>query len=434
MSEKRAEWTATLESGVFFRLTSTVVDAERDAGGRKRTVLVSYWPTEQPAVPPQDRSPVRRFQGVVTGRHYSVTDGDIDALHRVPFAELPPAVTHTAVDLLVDALLEDRTRVPTSDLKAAIARGREAETSQDVPQTLNVAQLVCKLRPDAFGEIVGPTLSLLAESGATTATATLLCSTVATLGHDRPATLRPHVDKLTTIAATDSALLAPAISCLMTVAESDRAAALDGLPTIAAAAESDDEQTRRLAIYTLSVLAEEYPEAVYPTISVLTEAIRDDEETRTNALSALGKISGSYPDAGQPIVEELRGLLEADQPQVRANAAGLLGDIATVYPEPVIEAAPALASRLADDCLDVRINASITLLRAGEADPAAIRREHEPLKRALEDENSTVRANACTLIGNSNAPVAIGAVYRLQVTDPNERVRERAAWAVSQLR
>jgi hypothetical protein len=59
--------------------------------------------------------------------------------------------------------------------------------------------------------------------------------------------------------------------------------------------------------------------------------------------------------------------------------------------------------------------------------------EHEHLAAALHDTVSLVRANACLLIGNSEAPVSTETLRTLRDSDPDETVRQRASWALTQL-
>jgi len=47
--------------------------------------------------------------------------------------------------------------------------------------------------------------------------------------------------------------------------------------------------------------------------------------------------------------------------------------------------------------------------------------------------NSNVRANACALVANSEAPVSIEKLRELRDSDPDETVRDRAEWAVSRI-
>jgi HEAT repeat protein len=111
----------------------------------------------------------------------------------------------------------------------------------------------------------------------------------------------------------------------------------------------------------------------------------------------------------------------------------LLTDIAQEHPEPVINHVTAIAQRLTDELADVRQKAAMTLLRAGGADPAAVEAEHDYLAAALDDSDPAVRVNACTLVGNAHAPVSTDRLRELRNEDPDERVRDQAAWALNRL-
>jgi HEAT repeat protein len=55
------------------------------------------------------------------------------------------------------------------------------------------------------------------------------------------------------------------------------------------------------------------------------------------------------------------------------------------------------------------------------------------IEAALDDSSSTVRENACAIAGNAEAPVSVEKLRKLRESDPEESIRERAAWAISRL-
>lgn len=101
-------------------------------------------------------------------------------------------------------------------------------------------------------------------------------------------------------------------------------------------------------------------------------------------------------------------------------------------PDAIIEFPPELAAALTADDEETKVNASLTLLRAGEVNPDAVRAQHEQLTAVLDDPHLTVWANCCTSIGNADAPVPVAQLQSLE-DDPDERVREQAAWALDRM-
>lgn len=248
------------------------------------------------------------------------------------------------------------------------------------------------------------------------------------VGDDLEAALRTRSELL-----TDDAQATGIAKSVAAVAETAPTRVLDVVPAMASAAESASPETRRWLLYAFSNIADAHPEELLPAVPFLIECLEAaDENLRTNALSTLGAITQAYPDAAHGLSGSLGDLLTSDDATVRANAVGLLGDLARSRPESVIRLAPELAASLTAADEETRINASITLLRAGEADPDAVRDEHEQLAAALEDPHPTVRANACRLIGSSGAPVPVDELRPLE-TDPDDRVREQATWALDRI-
>jgi HEAT repeat protein len=59
-----------------------------------------------------------------------------------------------------------------------------------------------------------------------------------------------------------------------------------------------------------------------------------------------------------------------------------------------------------------------------------VKSEKEHNVERWDDCDLTVRANACTLIGNIGAEVTVDRFRELSDNDPDERLREQAEWAL----
>lgn len=75
----------------------------------------------------------------------------------------------------------------------------------------------------------------------------------------------------------------------------------------------------------------------------------------------------------------------------------------------------------------------IALTPAREDDPAFLEQHPEVLATARKDDVAEVRRNVCSVIGKGPLVIEPGKLEELATEDPDEFVRERAAWAVQQL-
>ncbi len=352
----------------------------------------------RPSAKPLNGPPVFRFQPIAGKSPITVRLPALRGLHPISLEQLPDQIWDPAIAELVAIADEHAEQIPLRDVEVVL----EAVQNDQVEAAtgLKFIASVFEEREDVRKSIAD----------------------------DLEAVLLARLDLL-----TDREQAEGIARCFGIMAEVAPTRVLDAVPAMASAADSTTLETRRWLVYTFSNIADTYPEELLPTVEILVESIKkSDESLRTNALSTLGKIAQAYPDATGDISDSLGELLSSDDALVRANAAGLLGDIAQTNPDAVIELAPELAESLTAEDEETRVNASITLLRAGEANPPVVRDEHEQLIAALSDSNSTVRANACTLIGNAGVPVPIDQLRQLE-DDPDERVREQAAWALERI-
>lgn len=416
---------AILQAGYLFELT------HREEG-EERTHLVSHVEPKRPSMTPLRGPPTFWFEPLGGDEPVAVRLPDLVALQPVPYERVPEPLTSQALATLAAVLETDPDHVPLEEIHTALADARKSGGDHQLATALLLARRVLQSRDDAFDAIAEPTFALLHRTEVSVGNAVLRL--LAGHAETHPEDLEPYVTDLVSLITDASAYRLQATRCLLALAEATPGAAVDAVPALATVAEAAEGDPRSVAIYTLSLIAAEYPDHVAPAIEPLVAALRAPDETiQANASTALGHIAGAYPDAAEPLVAELVALLDADAKRVRNNAAGLLADVAQEHPAAVIDHTDALAARLDDPNIQARINASIALLRAGAADPAAIRSQHARLAAALDDASPEVRANVCALIGNAEVPVAVSRLRALRATDPDETVRDRAAWALQRL-
>lgn len=401
--------------------------------GELKTFLVTHVEPHRPSMTPLRGPPTFWFDPVGSESQFSVRLPNIVALRPVPYDTLAGSATDAAFAAVTEQLQEDPTAVDGDTLETLLTEVTTESFAVNPDTALSMAMLCLQHREDVSELTVEAMIELLDDCSVETRDQALkaLCKEAT----ENPALLEPYVVEVATYVGTESPAQQPATRCVMEVAEAFPEAAVDAVPALEAAANADDTATNSFAVYALSMVAGSYPEAVMPAIGVLVEAIRvEDEMVQTNALAALGKIASNYPDAAEPIVDEVVGLLADDAKRVRNNAVGLLGNLAQEHPAVVIEHADQIAARLDDQNIQARVNAALALQRAGEAVPSAIREQQDHIERALHDASPEVRANACLLVGNAEIPIDVDTLRELKENDLDERVQERASWAIAQLR
>jgi len=380
-----------LDDGYLFEISY------RDSNEKQR-VVGYHKKVTRPSAIPLNGPPVFRFQPIVGKSPTTIRLPALRELRPISLEQLPESIWNRAISELVTLADEHGEQIPLDDVQLVVERIQKDQINA-IP-ALTFITLVFGKRED------------IRESVADELEAMLLAR-LDLLTH------KQHAEEIS--------------KCLGITSEVAPERVLDAVPAMASAADLAATETRQWLIYAFSNIAETFPEELLPAVQTLIECIEEsDENLRTNALSTLGQIAHAYPDAARNITDSVGDLLTSDNAMIRANAAGLLGDIAQSNPEPVIQLAPELAESLTAEDEETRVNASIALLQAGEASPEAVRDEHEQLATALTDSNPFVRANACTLIGNADAPVLADQLQQLK-DDPNERVREQAAWALRRI-
>jgi hypothetical protein len=394
--------------------------------------LVTHEKITRPSAKPLHGPPVFGFVPLGGDQRFTVRLPDVVSLHPVAVTAVGEPLRDAMLSSMLEDISSDDKSVPLDDVAEVLQLAADGDIDEERAQQLAFKTLRARSHEAAFEALAEPLFALLQRSE--TPAGKLLFKEVKRCAADTPAVVEPYVPELVALLTEGSYVVGPA-SCLAELADDDPSSMLDAVPALATVAASDDDKARRWAVYAFSKVAETHPEELMPALDVLVDAIRaDDENLRTNALSALGRVTGRYPDAATAVVDDIVALLDSEDATIRGNAVGLLGDIARKHPEPVIAHAPTLATLLAEDgSADVRQNAALALINAGGADPVAVEAEHEQLATALDDSDPAVRANACTLVGNADAPVSVDRLRELRDDDPDERVREQAAWALNRL-
>ncbi len=192
-----------------------------------------------------------------------------------------------------------------------------------------------------------------------------------------------------------------ATRCLVALAEAAPTDAVDAVDPLASVAR-DGGPCRPYAVYALSCVAAEFPDAVEPVAETLGGVVADDaasDGVRSNALSALGRVVGEHPGVGVPVVDEVVSLFDSDTATPRNNAIGLVGDVAKRHSDVVASHVAALAGAVTDDDTTTQINASVTLARVAEDAPGHATVAANELMTVLEADHEEVRRNACRALG-----------------------------------
>ena len=236
------------------------------------------------------------------------------------------------------------------------------------------------------------------------------------------------------IDAGDSLLATAATRLLLYIAEHDPAAAIDATPALASLLSPTPTRARRQALATLSMLAEPYPEEVRPLVPQLCSLLEtDDAQYRISCTAALGRVTAEYPDAAAPAVPTLLDQLAMDDAELRGNAVGVLGDIAQRFPTDIAPYTDELGPMLDDDDPTVRSNTAGTLARIADEKPRHVREFVPDLIELLEDSWLRSRVHACWALGYCGDDAAVDALDDARHTDPDEAVRDRAAWALDRI-
>jgi len=229
-----------------------------------------------------------------------------------------------------------------------------------------------------------------------------------------------------------------AARCMAIIAEENPEDVVEAISELAWIIENDAEaECRKQAVYALSRVTREFPEAAKSHAETFKAVVLDDgavDAVRLNATAALGRIVSEDPTVGIDMVDELVGLFDADNRKLRNNAIGLIADVATVHTDVVEPYVDDIAPLLETDDTFTRINASGALSRVAEDFPAAVDPLTPALIELLNDTDPQARQNACWGLGYLNAEDATASLEECASQDDDQDVRSRASWALSQIR
>lgn len=259
---------------------------------------------------------------------------------------------------------------------------------------------------------------------------------VATVGSEYPDQITPAIDAVieSLDPVRDPEVQADAIRVVDAVSEHDPRVVVDAAPRLAALLE-DDPPVAGLLLAALTRIAGVDPDAVAPLVPTLLEFIEDDaEQRRIGALSIVGMIAKEYPNVAESSIPVLVELLDAEAYKVRGNAAGTLAELADQYPGELRSVVPRCIELLDEDYEKNRYNATSILARVAKEHPADVEPAVEPLIEVLETEEfAYARSNACWTLGYVAAPAALEALEERLEDDPDEEVREAAAFAIHEI-
>ena len=241
----------------------------------------------------------------------------------------------------------------------------------------------------------------------------------------------PVIDLVT---ANGRLISTAATRLLLRVAEHDPAAVIDAVPAFGSLLEPSPTRARRQALAAVGLLADPHPEAVRPLVPQLCSLLEtDDTAYRISSTAALGRVTAAYPAAASPAVPMLITHVDAESPELRANAVGVLADIARQFPADVAPYTDALAARLTDDDPTVRSNTAGAFARIAAVKPHRVTPFTDALIDLLTDDWTRSRVHACWALGRCEATTAVAALTECRHADPDESVRQRAAWALERI-
>jgi HEAT repeat protein len=198
-----------------------------------------------------------------------------------------------------------------------------------------------------------------------------------------------------------------------------------------------DEMLDDDAAAVVATVAAATPTAVTERLPLLVAVIDEGGDVTQFVTTALVAISESNAETlTQPgIIEQLRGLLDADTPTVRANATQVLGDIADVNPDAVDTVGEDLQARLDDETLSVQRSATYALAQLADANPEVAIEASEQLCTLTGHEDSAIRAGAMAALAagattSSEEPIE---VLLDQLWAETPAVRAQAAFVLAEL-
>jgi len=297
---------------------------------------------------------------------------------------------------------------------------------------LEAVQSLANPRPEDCLTVLPALRSHLADG--THATRVLDC--LVPLATARPADIAPFlVDVIPYLLTDDAQQQRSAARIISEVASEHPADVIDAVPALSAIV-SNQLAGFEHALFALNRTAAEHPGEVRPAATNLSAVLKDDSldtEPRLNASATLGRVASEHPDAAVDAIEPLVDLLDAESQRLRANAAGVLGDVATVHATELIPHVDQLAVLLESDDDYALVNTTAALSRVADTNPAAVEHLTEQYITLLDHDHRLVRLNACWMLGHVRADPAASRLDDVRINDDDEQVRNRAAWALTEI-
>jgi hypothetical protein len=359
----------------------------------------------------------------------------LDDIHSLQTAE-PPADLFT-IDgetpmARAQSLADIAATAPDQVELATVIDLLDSDDSTVRETVLDAIQSFANSRPEDSLAVLPTLRSHLADD--THATPVLKC--LATLATARPSDIAPFVTETIPYLLTDDAqqqrLAARIIS---EVANEHPTDVVDAVPALSAIV-SNQLAGFEHALFALNRTAAEHPDEVRPAASALSAVLEDDSlgvERRLNATATLGRIASEHPDAAVDAIDPVVDLLDADAQRLRANAAGVLGDVATAHANELVPHIDQLAALLESDDDYALVNTTAALSRVADTNPTAVEHLTDQYIALLDHDHRLVRLNACSMLGHVRADPAASRLDDVRINDDDERVRNRAAWALTEV-
>lgn len=365
---------------------------------------------------------------------FSVAVDDVQSISVVdPSSDLftteadDPAEEATAMRRLAET---DPQQVRVSSVLALLDDGQTPRED-----ALRALAAVVEARPEDCTPALPTLKSLLEDADPSSAEQILLVLT--RIAEERPNSVAPSLDRVIPWLSSQSQIArARAARCVGLVANDHPAEVVDAVPELATIAEAGGLGQPH-AVYALSSITHEFPEDVEPAADALSASIADDsldDGVRLNATAALGRIVQEYPEVGLGVVDDAVALLDEESAKLRNNAVGLVGDVAQLHSDIVEPHVDAVADLLTSEDEPARINASACLARVAEDFPESVAPDADLFAALLTADHPLVRKNACWALGHVGADEAEMDLVERASRDEDQAVRERAEWALRQVR
>lgn len=381
--------------------------------------------------------PVLRCTPVAPEREgFTVQVPSIERIEVVdPSADAYTAGARTAAEEATGLRRLAQTDPSAVDMSALLALPTPDDASAEFNrEALRALRLVATERPEESTPAV-PLLGEFLTRGSPAVTADAL-TTLRLIGEADTGAITPLTDAIVPyLPADDGDTRREATACVSRIAMECPEDLIDTVPTLAMLVE-DHPDCRADALFALARLTRQEPESAKPFVGTLRDIVLDEslpDGVRLNATVAFGNCVGEHPDAGLGAVDDVAGLLGAENRQLRNNAVALLADVAAVHTDVVEDHVDDIGDLLTVDDDYTRINASCVVARVADDFPASVDHLISTLVDLLMDEEPVVRKNACWALGYLEAKEGRRALETRAADDADPEVRRTAAWALDRL-